>query len=293
MASQNYERLNPVDFGNQLISSLDLDPVYTALNGMILSNDQRDRWLVAYWCFYHCGFASFASEFEGKDFWRIMNTASENKVAAPDGGRWPRGSERRHFRGAQSARSISSLEKRYGQRPQDMVEAVVPTGSGGTDFKEVAKLVQEHQGFGPWISFKVGDMLERVVGHDISFDEASVFMFKDPVKGAGLVSRWIALGEPEQAETAVLLEALDIPVTAGDIETAVEYLTEKFSHHLAPPNTHRVRPVGLQEVETVLCKWKSHLRGHYPLMNDTHEIREGLTPHWGLTAMEFRSAMGQ
>ena len=36
------------------------------------------------------------------------------------------------------------------------------------------------------------------------------------------------------------------------------------------------RPVGLQEVETILCKWKSHMNGHYPLNNDIMEIRHGL-----------------
>ena len=36
--------------------------------------------------------------------------------------------------------------------------------------------------------------------------------------------------------------------------------------------------MNVQEVETILCKWKSHMGGHYPLGNDLHEIREGMTP---------------
>ena len=53
---------------------------------------------------------------------------------------------------------------------------------------------------------------------------------------------------------------------------------ESRSHHLprllGPPLYDR--PIGLQEVETVLCKWKSHLNGHYPLYNDTDEINHGM-----------------
>ena len=173
-----------------------------------------------------------------------------------------------------------------------MVEAVSPSsGSGSEAFHLVAKRVQTHRGFGPWISFKIGDMLERVVGHDIDFDDAAVFMFKDPVKGAGLVSNWIAQGEQTKFDTQLLLGEIDRPVTVEDIGQATKYLYEKLGHLTAPPNAVRTRPVGLQEVETVLCKWKSHLRGHYPLHNDTHEIREGLDPLWGDTAVRFKQAM--
>ncbi|GAG17632.1 unnamed protein product, partial [marine sediment metagenome] len=48
----------------------------------------------------------------------------------------------------------------------------------------------------------------------------------------------------------------------------------------------------LQEVETVLCKWKSHMNGCYPMGKDTREITEGLAPWAGYTSVrEFREYM--
>ena len=39
--------------------------------------------------------------------------------------------------------------------------------------------------------------------------------------------------------------------------------------------------MNIQEVETVLCKWKSHMNGHYPLWNDIHDVNTGLEPWAG------------
>lgn len=36
------------------------------------------------------------------------------------------------------------------------------------------------------------------------------------------------------------------------------------------------RMVLVQEVETVLCKWKAHRNGHYPPGKDTRELRQAL-----------------
>lgn len=294
MASQAYERLNPVAFGHHAITTGDLDPVYCALSEMPLSEAQRNRWLIAYWCFYHCGFASYASEAEGEDFWKVMLEAGRNETASPAGGRWPRGSERRHFRGKQAEAALQELMARYGSDTCGMVDTILGEPSDEIPFdpipfKTIADRVKTHRGFGPWIAFKVADMVDRVVRQPVEFNDAAVFMFKDPVKGAGLVARWVALGEPETFDPQDVLVALDEPVTEGDIHVAVTYLQEKLGHLQAPPHADRV--INLQEVETVLCKWKSHLRGHYPLYNDIDEILHGLDPKWGRTAADFHQAM--
>ncbi|GAG15566.1 unnamed protein product, partial [marine sediment metagenome] len=71
-----YDKLSIQDFGQGLLHSNDLDPVYVALYGLINNHrwdkDQLKRWLVAYWCFYNCGFASYISEFIGEQFWEEM-----------------------------------------------------------------------------------------------------------------------------------------------------------------------------------------------------------------------------
>lgn len=265
MPKRDYERLDIIPFGQHLLDSGDLDPVYLALPKAIEDEDRRARWLVAYWCFYHCGVACYMSEFEGVDFWQRMIIAAVNERECRVGGRWPRGHERRHARGAQGVAMVRGLQQTYGTRPQDMVLRLKELAVGGVDFKLVADEVKTHTLFGPWIAFKVCDMLERVEGSPISFDNASVFMFKDPVKACEMLFR-------QRHNINVAAEVK----TAFVIDPIVEYLRSEFKDTMAPPG--RDRAVDLQEIETILCKWKSHMNGHYPLNNDIDEINEGLQP---------------
>ena len=48
-----------------------------------------------------------------------------------------------------------------------------------------------------------------------------------------------------------------------------------------------MRRVNVQEVETIFCKYKSHLKGHYPVGKDSEEIRHALEG-WGDTAQELQ-----
>jgi len=277
MTGRNYDRLSVEEFGRQLITSGDLDPVYIALARLDWSHDQLCRWLIAYWCFYHCGFASYASEHEGDHFWGTLSAAARNDIEAPIGGRWPRGSERRHARGEQGLRMVLDLENRYKLNPSEMVNYIA---KGAPNYEEVARRAQEHTLFGPWISFKIADMIDRVCLVHVDFSQAGVFMFKDPVKAALMVWRKNMYG-------SITAKARPIDQLKA-ITGVIEYLHDVFADLKAPPNQDR--PIDLQEVETVLCKWKSHMNGHYPLFNDIDEIRFGLL-NWGKAAGEFLKAM--
>lgn len=267
MSRRDYPRLSVEDFGHQLIVSGDLDPVYVMLHGARLEEPQLARWLTAYWCLYHCGAASLLSEREGTAFWDGLAAAAHNQEPTPLGGRWPRGHERRHFRGAQGTEAVHELRAEYGSRSEGLVEGLVRLFNGGSSvpFTEVAEAVQRHRGFGPWMAFKVADMLERVLGIPVDFNNAAVFMFKDPVKAALMVWR-------QRMKLPEFAQPKDLPATLNAVVSSLE---NSFSHLTAPPA--RDRAVGIQEVETVLCKWKSHVNGHYPLWNDTDEIGAGLT----------------
>lgn len=273
--SRSYSHLEIEEFGHHLIDTCDLDPIYLALTNVGVDAVQRRRWLVAYWCFYHAGVACYMSEREGADFWQAMMVAAENKEPTPFGERWPRGHERRHARGAQGVNMVAALAKTYGEKPEDMVEACIGPTCG-----EVVQKVQSHYLFGPWIGFKVADMLERVLGLKVDFEDADVFMFKDPTAAA---LRFWRLRQklPENAQPRDQRKT---------IRSVCDYLGQVFAQKNAPPG--RDRPIGLQEIETVLCKWKSHLNGHYPLFNDTIEIHEGLKP-WQFvhTSKRFANAM--
>lgn len=263
MSVRDYPRLSIEEFGKHLLDTNELDPIYVGLRGANMPHEQKERWAIAYWCFYHAGTASYMSQFEGEEFWSWMFIAAHNITETPIGTRWMRGSERRHFRGQTSVKSITDMQKRYGKHPEDMVRQFVCTG---VSYEEVAKLVKTHYGFGDWISFKVADMLERIFDCPIDFSQAEVFMFKDPVESAMMLWR-------QRQRMNKNARPKD---PAAVIHEIVSYLEEYFDKYEAPPSLNR--PIGLQEVETILCKWKSHMRGHYPLYNDIDDIRKGLEP---------------
>lgn len=285
--SRNYEKLSIGVFGAHLLGTNDLDPVYVALRRMNLPQAQLHRWLLAYWCCYSTGAASYLSEFEGREFFEMLNHAAENVRPTPFGERWPRGHERRHWRGAQATSCVEYLINRYDERPEDM--AAYCAGEGGT-FQEVSKRVQEHRLFGPWIGFKVADMTDRVLGKPVSFDNAAVFMFKDPYKAA-LMQYELNQDIPlitDPSGSVVCQRGDDLPMI---VDHVASFLINQFSGCDAPPLGDR--KVNTQEVETILCKWKSHMNGHYPLFNDINEIRSGCAP-WAKhskTAEAFLAAM--
>lgn len=256
------------EFGKHLLLTGDLDPIYIVLWNMNLSTPELARWLLAYWCFYHAGVACYMAEQEGTKFWEKMSLAAVN-VQSPMGDilRWPRGKERRHFRGKTSLRGVEGLAVRF-PLPEDMLLFFHHLSNfNPMKYLDVRKAVKEWYGFGDWISFKVADMLERVVGYKIDFQHSEVFMFDDPYKAALMQWKLKHNAPPEST----------IDNEPAAIKEVVDDLTQHFAGYLAPPRLDR--PVGLQEVETILCKYKSHLHGHYPLMNDIHEITVGLT-HW-------------
>ena len=265
--SRNYERLSIRVFGDHLLRTGDLDPVYIALTNVDWHWKTLYQWLIAYWCFYSCGFASWVAGKDGREFWGHMIIAAENKSPTPFDGRWPRGRERRHFRGQQGISAVRELAGLYGDRPYDMVRNIM---NGAPDYQEVTKRVRSHRGFGPWIAFKVADMTDRVLKQHVDFTEAAIFMFKDPVKAAFMY--W----NQQHGRALELITPVEVDrVIHQVVKELIAYFAETRGH-MAPPMGDRL--VGLQEIETILCKWKSHLHGHYPLFNDIVEISEGLEP---------------
>ncbi len=273
--SRNYERLSVVDFGKVEISIGDLDPLYIALNRSELDKQQLKRFLVGYWCTYHVGQSAWLSERDGGQFFECLSDIAHNTTEAPVGGRWPRGKERRHWRGEQAIKSAMSLRETY-ETPEEMVNYIAGWDDmhppfDSVPFERVNHRVQEHRGFGDWIAFKVGDMLETCLGVPVTFDQAEVFMFKDPAKAATMVFR-----EQNPSIAARWDEGL-FNIKQEEINRrVVEWLTQQIGAIKEPARGQR--NIGLQEMETVLCKWKSHMNGHYPVGNDITEIREGLEP---------------
>lgn len=287
--SRKYEKLPIEDFGEHLLRTNDLDPIYVALHKLHIAPDGWDtpkvyRWMIAYWCLYHAGAACWLSRFHGKQFWGELMKAAVNEDPAPTGGRWPRGHERRHFRGAQGVAAVAELRDAYPRDPADMVYRLIArNGADRQSFATISERVREHRGFGPWIAFKVGDMLERVLAEPIDFTESEIFVFSTPREAALMLWR-DRLQIPSAAQPRS--EELVIREVVGHL---AEYFRQKGFR--APPTNNR--ELGLQEIETILCKWKSHMNGAYPLWNDIDEIHLGLeewAPHADSVA-EFKAHM--
>jgi hypothetical protein len=161
------------DFADGLIRTEDLDPVYPTLVRANLSEQQLHRWLMAYFCYYHMGVASYISEFDGDAYWSRMAEASANETLSPKGGRWPRSSERRHFRGEKCVKAIRYFTAR---EPSYWVNSLL----GLKTHEQVMYRVQAWPQFGPWIAFKVADMLEVVCGAPITFSRDIPLIYKEP-----------------------------------------------------------------------------------------------------------------
>lgn len=235
-------------FGRALVKTRDLDPVYCSLWNANLSPEELKRWLLAYWCFYHVGTASYiASALSEPAFWQRMEAAAGSKS-------FPRNSERRHYRGAQALASVADLKA----KGVSALMAPLWLLDHPIDLKWVMDYVQTWRGFGTWISFKVADMLERVGVCDVHFDDTAMFLFDSPREGAHLLAKEENYqGTPES-----------IP------QWAVDRVLDHMGVLKAPPA--KDRGCNTQEAETILCKWKSHMGGHYELGEDLTALRKGL-----------------
>ena len=238
------------EFGRKLIEANDLDPVYVLLWNSNFDRSKMKRWLLAYWAFYHVGTASWISEGQplvNGGYWKRFMDAAQSKD-------YPRCPERRHFRGQNAINSVTYLQS---VGLDDLFKPLLlPRKQTAA---EVMKKVQTWVGFGPWIAFKVTDMLERLGLATIHFDTETVFLFDSPKEGARRL--WESLGSPSKEESRIE-------------SWAIETLLNDMGHLKAPPQFERL--VNAQEMETVLCKHFSYSKGRYKIGEDIHSCRKSL-----------------
>lgn len=254
------------EFGRRLIETQDLDPVYVGLYGADLPRDQLRRWLTAYWMFYHVGAASWLSEHSVSDFWFRMDVAARNDLSPRLEGlpsdRWPRAAERRHFRGPKCVAAVQWFSSVYPSSPESFVFGLESLETQ----KSVMFAVHGWPLHGPWIAFKAADMLERVVGVPLEIEPNIGLVYSEPRK------------------------SLDMLAAENDSTPEAVYaaLIGHFKAWSAPPRYERV--VGPLEVESLLCKHKSHRNGHYEIGKDIKEVRHALAG-WGETANRLLAKM--
>lgn len=249
-----------IAFGHELIKTGDLDPIYIALNGAQLDRKDLHNVCMAYWLFYDIGVASRAANMASKGVglydWMIRNYATLH-----------RGTERRHFRGDNGMSCLAHLNATYEDATQP-----IERWFKELDYAKLNKRVQLTPQFGPWIAFKVADMGEACLGYPISFDDCKLAIYREPYKAAQL----LLTGDKETKE---------------DIQPVLDKLLKEFANTACPHN--KERSIKLQEVETILCKFKSHLNGHYPVGKDSHEYSEQLGNFINHIAQDLRANLPQ
>lgn len=248
-----------VRFGGELIRTLDLDPVYVALKALPLG--VRFRAVVAYSCLYHLGAAAYLAQWGGRDFWNQLYIAADNRDHS-----WPRGTERRHWRGEAARTAARWFGREYADGEPDTVIYRWYNGAENTTFSAISREIRKAPSFGPWIAFKVADLMERTLHFKIDFSDCQLAMYDEPQRCVALIT----YGNQEAR------------ITESDINNVVERLRVAITKQYpkAPPAFDR--PINIQEIETVLCKYKSHVNGHYPIGKDTREVIHALSePQWG------------
>jgi hypothetical protein len=282
--------MDAVEFGSKLILTGDLDPIYTMLNAANLPDATLKRWCLAYWMFYHAGVSSLIANEPSNMFWSMVWRAQEEK--------WPRGTERRHFKAENSRKAIEHLERKY-PNPEYGVSWVSCEGHPIEDrFNNILARAQTWVGFGPWIAFKIADMVDAVLHVPVSFEGAEAELFDDPMAGAWLVANQIAPGMYATRELPEMVSVAKANVKSMPrtdrieiVQQAVNLLKAAGLGKLRSPS-NPAKPLALQEYETIFCKYKSHLNGHYPVGKDTHEILHGLLdPRWGPLAEKLAYAL--
>jgi len=236
-----------LEFGNALVASGDLDPVYIYLEEKGYKDNHLKRWLLAYSMFYHVGVANYLSDFEGDDYWEAIGKDFKT---------FPRGEERRHFRTQAAIKSVTHMSE-YDP------ESIVDYWYKDLDFKDVIKAVQTLPSYGPWIAFKLADMGERCLGLPIDFSECVLNFYREPRMGAALVFA----GDP------------DYSIDGHEVLNVVDYILSDLNEKdlMAPPRYDR--RLNIQEAETILCKFKSYKKGHYYVGKDIDAVKKALTWH--------------
>jgi len=267
--------LEPLGFGQRLLATQDLDPVPLALHHLHLPPPQLRRFLLAWWLYDHPGTAALLSESKGGLFWIRAAQGLEDE----DGGGLPRGPARRNYHGEGPARVLRGMQATYPQ-PETLVNRLTPAEDEPLSFDAHRQLILnlDLPFYHPWMSFRVADTLERLLGARLYFDREQQRKMVAP----GQWERHDYLEPPGDARPASLPSETDGQEqvrygamlasrawTLGGPEDALDHLAAGLRPHPGPPRHRRLS--NAQECVLVLRKFGAHARGSYGIGQETLE----------------------
>lgn len=252
--------LGPVTFARELIDTGDLDPIYMMLEDSrragVLDDADIHVACFVYWLFYDLGTVARALDAQ-----RAGQSVLDFLRANVAGTELRRGAERRHFRGERAAKALDWFAN-VGLEPAiiDVLEA--------TTFKGIRDAVLKWPQFGPWIAFKAADMTERLLAREPIGDCDLSLWYDEPVNGAAMIDEAL-MTDPRNGYAERYR-------TGDRLLSVCRFLLDdpRLKQAFAPGRFPRY--IRLQEVETICCKYKAHVNGHYPVGHDVIGLGKSL-----------------
>jgi hypothetical protein len=135
--------------------------------------------------FYDVGFSAAVSNRGAQSYWGEIERAARNEERPPHPTleRYPRGMERRHFRGTNCIKAVQQLAQKF-PKPEDAVSSLLPKRGD----MAIMEKVKQWPMFGNWIAFKVVDMLERCAGVKCEISVDLVLMYEEPYKALEMLT---------------------------------------------------------------------------------------------------------
>jgi hypothetical protein len=207
------------DFTKADIATGDNDPVYWAVvkAKQEWGYDWATKFCVGMLTYYHVGTAAAAADYNGPEFWAYIR--DQYGVA-------PRGSGRRHFRGAAGLNALQIMEQ-FSPNPNDFFYKFARTYLGVKSGCET-RLAQ----FGPYFQLKVADYMDRCL-------ELSIHSYDGLARNLSTIPKRAALAEYPHLPSYLAFQRVCDSV--------------KDLQLLAPPIFDR--PIGPAEIESCLCDW--------------------------------------
>ena len=242
-----------VEFSRAHLASRDIDPVYPVLKHLVKDDHPGTAHarVFAYLAFYSLA-SSEQALVQGMDGWWLYGTPTE----VPPWAHFPTGVERRSLRGGKNMMkhldALTATCEAHGSF-EDWLDRGVVEGRPTVSWERMRLVTSEPWGNGRWASYKTCEVLWKVLDYPLEATDMGNEFSTGPREGLAL------LGYAFEGNSKGVIAKLD--------EVAFD-LCDKLTDALG-------ETVGIEEFETLLCDWKSTVKGHYYVGHDIDLMLEG------------------